>query len=95
MLHEEVLLDGWGGDFDVEGLVLDEDVGGVSLDALSHHLGPCLDEAVLVVGCLEAVEPQELLHHVSYLFGVSSSHGCLGVGGDVSGFHSEDFVVAL
>ncbi len=62
VFHQEVLLDGRGRDLDVKGLVLDKDVCRMTCDVFAHHFGPCLDEFVLVVRCLYAVEAHELLN---------------------------------
>ena len=75
VFHHEVLLDGGGGDLDVEGLVLDEDVGGVTLDEGTHDDGPCLHETVLVVGGLNAVDAQELSDDCVHSFRITLSHG--------------------
>ena len=74
VLHHEGLLDGGRGELDVEGLVLDEDVGSVALDDGTHDFGPCLDETVLVVGGLNAVDAHELLDDCVDAFGVALSH---------------------
>ena len=74
VLHHESLLDGRRGELDVQGLVLDEDVGSVALDDWTHDFGPCLDETVLVVGGLNAVDAHELLDDCVDAFGVALSH---------------------
>lgn len=74
VFHEEVLLDGGGSDLDVEGLVLDEDVGGMALDEGTHDDGPRLDETVLIVGGLNTVDTHELLNGCVYSFGVTFAH---------------------
>ena len=74
VLHHEGLLDGGGGKLDVEGLVLDEYVGSVALDDGTHDFGPCLDETVLVVGGLNAVDAHKLLDDCVDAFGVALSH---------------------
>ena len=74
VLHHEGLLDGGGGKLDVEGLVLDEDVGRVALDDGTHDFGPCLDETVLVVGGLNAVDAHELLDDAVNSFCIAFSH---------------------
>ncbi len=74
VLHHESLLDGGRGELDVQGLILDEDVGRVALDDGTHDFGPCLDETVLVVGGLNAVDAHELLDDCVDAFGVALSH---------------------
>ena len=74
VLHHESLLDGRRGELDVQGLVLDEDVGSVALNDGTHDFGPCLDETVLVVGGLNAVDAHELLDDCVDAFGVALSH---------------------
>lgn len=63
VFHQEILLDGRGGDLDVKGLVLDEDVSRMTGNVFPHHFGPCLDEPVLIVGSFNAVEAHELLNN--------------------------------
>ena len=74
MLHEKVLLDGRGGDLNVERLILDENLGSMAGNEFSHHFGPSLDEPVLIVGCFYAVEAHELLNDRVNPFGVAFSH---------------------
>ena len=74
VLHHESLLDGRRGELDVQGLILDEDVGSVALNDGTHDFGPCLDETVLVVGGLNAVDAHELLDDCVDAFGVALSH---------------------
>ena len=74
VLHHEGLLDGGGGKLDVEGLVLDEDVGRVALDDGTHDFGPCLDKPVLIVRRLNTVDAHELLDDCVDAFGVALSH---------------------
>ncbi len=77
VLHEEILLDGWGGDLYVKRLVLDEDVTCVALNVGPHDDGPCFDEAVLVVGGLNTVDAHELLNNGVDSFYIAFSHGRL------------------
>lgn len=74
MLHQEVLLDGWRRDVYMQGLILDEDVAGVALDSSTHHFSPRLNDAVLVIGRFDAVQPHELAYYIADLFCVLSSH---------------------
>ena len=76
MLHEEVLLDGRGGDLDVEGLVFDEEVGGVALDVFAHDNRPSLDNLELVVRGLNAIDAHELAYNGVNSFGVAAAHRC-------------------
>ena len=74
VLHHESLLDGRRGELDVQGLVLDEDVGSVALDDGTHDFGPCLDKPVLIVRRLNTVDAHELLDDCVDAFGVALSH---------------------
>lgn len=52
----------------MENLVLDENVLGVLGYNLAHDDGPSLDDAVLVVGGLNAIDAHEHLDEFAYLF---------------------------
>ena len=68
MLHEQILFNGRRCALYLQRLVLDKDVSSVALYAGSHHFRPCLDNAMLVVRSLYAVEPHELAYDIAYLF---------------------------
>lgn len=74
VLHHEGLLDGGGGKLDVQGLILDEDVGRVALDKRTHHHRPCRNKPVLIVWCLNTVDAHELRDGSINPFRITLSH---------------------
>ena len=46
-LHGELHAEGGVGEVDEERLVADEEIVGIGVDGLAHHLGPRVDEALL------------------------------------------------
>lgn len=74
VLHHEGLLDGGGGKLDVEGLVLDEDIGRVALYKRPHHHRPCRNKPVLIVWCLNTVDAHELRDGSINPFRITLSH---------------------
>lgn len=79
----------------VEGLVLDEEVARVTLDGVSHHDGPRLNDTPLVVGRFDAVEAQELVDDGVNAFRVTSSHNFQLSILNPSSLHVENLVIAL
>lgn len=74
VLHHEGLLDGRRGELDVEGLVLDEDIGRVALDKRTHHHRPCRNKPVLIVRRLNTVDAHELRDGSINPFRITLSH---------------------
>ena len=74
VLHHEGLLDGGGGKLDVEGLVLNEDVGRVALYKRTHHHRPCRNKPVLIVWRLNTVDAHELHNGSIHPFRITLSH---------------------
>ena len=74
MLHEKVLLDGWRSDLYMKSLVLDEDVLRVALNLGTHDHWPSLNQTVLIVGGLNAVDAHELLDDAVNSFCIAFSH---------------------
>ena len=77
--HHEVLFDSRGGYLHVKHLIFDEDVLGVLGYNFAHDDGPSLDDAVLVVGGLNAIDAHEHLDEFAYLFWLSAFHWGEGV----------------
>ena len=74
VLHEKVLLDGWRSDLYMKSLVLDEDVLRVALNLGTHDHWPSLNQTVLIVGGLNAVDAHELLDDAVNSFCIAFSH---------------------
>ena len=74
MLHKQVLFHSRRSYLHMKCLIFDEDVARVSADAFAHHLTPRLHEAILIVGCFDAIQTHELLNDFAYMFGVPFPH---------------------
>lgn len=75
-LHHEVLLDSRRGDFDIQHSILYKNLLGVLADNITHDSRPRLNDAVLIVGSLQAVDAQELLYEIAYGFRLFAFHEC-------------------
>ena len=75
-LHHEVLFDGRRGDFDMQHSIFYKNLLGVLADNITHDIRPRLNDAVLIVGSLQAVDAQELLYEIAYGFRLFAFHEC-------------------